>query len=144
MLKKQISSKRVSLIFGILVICFLVVFYIFAWTEPIVSPPGGNVAAPLNTSGTGQTKTGWLAFPVFYDSTDYPSYFIDPQGAVGGASVKVKGYIQAEGGYKSSIGGVVYTGLTKTINVVYYQSGYGTCTLTFKNGLLTATTCPEP
>jgi hypothetical protein len=32
-----------------------------AWTEPSSAPPGGNVAAPINTSGTSQTKLGSLS-----------------------------------------------------------------------------------
>lgn len=31
-----------------------------AWTGPTQSPPGGNVAAPVNTSSTGQVKAGNL------------------------------------------------------------------------------------
>jgi len=31
-----------------------------AWVEPDVAPPGGNIAAPLNTSSYGQTKSGGL------------------------------------------------------------------------------------
>lgn len=30
----------------------------FAFTEPLSAPPGGSVNAPINTSGTPQTKTG--------------------------------------------------------------------------------------
>ena len=32
--------------------------YVYAWTAPTSTAPGGNVSAPLNTSGTAQTKTG--------------------------------------------------------------------------------------
>lgn len=34
--------------------------YALAWTAPTAIPPGGNVSAPINTSGTAQTKTGAL------------------------------------------------------------------------------------
>lgn len=37
-----------------------IAFSVFAFTEPTVGPPGGNVAAPINVSGTAQTKTGGL------------------------------------------------------------------------------------
>lgn len=30
--------------------------YAYAWTAPTVSPPGGNVSAPINTSTTDQIK----------------------------------------------------------------------------------------
>lgn len=57
---KQISSKIVALTFGILAISFLAAFYVIAWQEPTQAPPGGNVAAPINVSDTGQIKTGNL------------------------------------------------------------------------------------
>lgn len=60
-MRKQISPKIVSLIFGVLVICFVIGFYVFAaWTEPGDAPPGGNVAAPLNVSDVSQIKQGPL------------------------------------------------------------------------------------
>ncbi len=31
-----------------------------AWTDPIVAPPGGNIAAPINISSITQTKSGRL------------------------------------------------------------------------------------
>ncbi|MBI2450858.1 MAG: hypothetical protein HYV52_00755 [Parcubacteria group bacterium] len=34
--------------------------YVFGFTEPTASPPGGNVAAPLNISSVSQTKAGSL------------------------------------------------------------------------------------
>lgn len=46
-MKKNISSKTVALTFGILVICFAVGFYIFAWTGPTAPPPEGNVSPPI-------------------------------------------------------------------------------------------------
>jgi len=57
---KEISSKIVALTFGILAVSFLTVFYVVAWQEPTQTPPGGNVATPLNTSSTEQIKTGNL------------------------------------------------------------------------------------
>ena len=59
-MKKQISSKIVSLIFAILVICFAIAFYVVAWEEPGSAPPGDNVSAPINVSGTSQDKSGAL------------------------------------------------------------------------------------
>lgn len=32
--------------------------FVRAWTEPAVAPPNGNLGAPINTSATGQTKSG--------------------------------------------------------------------------------------
>ncbi|MFH1423454.1 MAG: hypothetical protein ABIG29_00670 [Candidatus Nealsonbacteria bacterium] len=59
-MSKQVSPKIVALAFGILVISFAVAFYVVAWTEPTSTPPGGNVATPLNISSAGQIKTGNL------------------------------------------------------------------------------------
>ncbi|OHA83985.1 MAG: hypothetical protein A2937_00515 [Candidatus Yonathbacteria bacterium RIFCSPLOWO2_01_FULL_47_33b] len=64
--------------------------YVSAWTAPAVTPPNGNVAAPLNVSNTAQTKAGNITAnyliassesnaPVFKDSND-SSYFLNPNG----------------------------------------------------------------
>jgi hypothetical protein len=34
--------------------------FVRAWTEPTEAPPGGNVGAPINTSGNSQTKAGGM------------------------------------------------------------------------------------
>ncbi|MFH1575628.1 MAG: hypothetical protein ABIB55_01620 [Candidatus Nealsonbacteria bacterium] len=59
-MQKLISPKSIALTFGVLVICFLAVFYVIAWTEPTEAPPEGNVEAPINVSDTAQTKQGNL------------------------------------------------------------------------------------
>jgi len=46
----KVSALALALSFGM--------SYALAWTAPSTTPPGGNVAAPINTSGTAQTKTG--------------------------------------------------------------------------------------
>lgn len=66
MLNKTISPKLIALTFGVLTISFLAVFYIFAWTEPSLAPPGGNVATPINVGSASQTKTGNLVLPNLY------------------------------------------------------------------------------
>lgn len=64
--------------------------YVSAWTAPTVTPPNGNVAAPVNVGNTAQTKTGNLTAnyltassesnaPVFKDTSD-TSYFLNPNG----------------------------------------------------------------
>ena len=62
------KSKITSLIFGVLVLCFAIGFYIYAqvWNEPTANPPQGNVEVPLNVSGTAQTKIGNLTIPNLY------------------------------------------------------------------------------
>jgi len=42
--------------------------YVSAWTAPTVTPPNGNVAAPLNVSSTEQTKNG----PVLFNGASNP------------------------------------------------------------------------
>lgn len=46
----KVSALAIVLSFGL--------SYALAWTAPTAVPPGGNVSAPINTSGTVQTKTG--------------------------------------------------------------------------------------
>lgn len=58
---------------------------VFAWTVPSVTPPGGNVQAPINVSGNTQTKAGTLILsasvysPIFVDLND-GNYYVDPNG----------------------------------------------------------------
>ena len=59
-MNKIISPKIIALTFGILIICFVFVFYAVAWQEPGSTPPTGNAPTPLNVSATAQTKEGNL------------------------------------------------------------------------------------
>jgi hypothetical protein len=43
-----------------LIVIAVVTAVIYAWQEPTEQPPGGNIAAPLNTGDTAQRKTGGL------------------------------------------------------------------------------------
>lgn len=65
MIKKissPVSPKLISIIFGILVLCFACGFYVLgAWTEPTAAPPGGNVDAPINIGSNQQSKSGKLS-----------------------------------------------------------------------------------
>lgn len=65
-MQKQISPRVVSLVFGVLVLCFGITFYVIGWTEPTQSPPGCPAGqpgcdAPINVGPTGQVKIGGLA-----------------------------------------------------------------------------------
>ncbi len=45
---------------GIVLVIGLTIHTVSAWVEPDQMPPGGNIAAPINTGNTGQIKTGGL------------------------------------------------------------------------------------
>jgi len=76
LLKKQVSSKTVALVFGIIVICFAVAVYVSAWEEPGSAPPTGNVPTPLNISSEAQAKAGGLLL----NTGGYPSGLIVDDG----------------------------------------------------------------
>ena len=56
------NPKIISIILSSLLLCLVIVFYIFAqgWQEPPAPPPEGNVPSPLNTGPVGQAKKGGL------------------------------------------------------------------------------------
>ena len=76
-MKKYSISKTIALSLGVLAMSLLISFIVLAWTPPSNSPPGGNVATPINVSGTGQVKQyidathkGWLGVATDgYDSS---------------------------------------------------------------------------
>jgi len=45
---------------GVFVLSIIIGYAVLAWTEPSTTPPGGDVAAPINTGSVTQTKTGGL------------------------------------------------------------------------------------
>ncbi len=53
-------SKGIALSIGVLVLSASLSYLILAWQEPESTPPGINVAAPLNVSSNYQQKTGAL------------------------------------------------------------------------------------
>lgn len=53
-------TKKISFLFSVLILSLAVGAFIFAWTEPSQSPPGGNVSTPINVGDTGQVKSGKL------------------------------------------------------------------------------------
>lgn len=75
------KANRSTLIILILTVSLFGGYFVFAWTEPTASPPGGNVSTPLNVSSTAQEKSGNLTFTAFYDYNNN-SYFVDPSGPV--------------------------------------------------------------
>ncbi len=57
--------------------------YVHAWTAPTVSPPGGNTAAPLNTSLVAQVKYGGLVI----DSLGIANIAAGALNVLGGANI---------------------------------------------------------
>ena len=56
-----LTSQFKGIILGITIsICLLGISVLFAWTEPTLNPPQGNVSGPINISNTGQSKSGGL------------------------------------------------------------------------------------
>lgn len=88
-MKKEISSKLVALTFGVLVLCFAIGFYIFAWTGPGENPPGGNVDAPINVGSTAQTKSGPLTTGCPSDMVKVGNFCIDKYEASPDASTSI-------------------------------------------------------
>jgi len=94
---KKISPKVISLVFGILVLCFAIGFYVLGWVEPSGDAPEGNVPLPLNTSDIGQSKVGWL------HTAD--KLFVGDEPTALELSVPSSGYFRATGGGIFNTGG---------------------------------------
>src|ERR1700674_5515131 len=52
--------KAALVLSGVVIGAVFSSFVALAWTSPTGTPPANNVAAPLNVSATGQSKSGWL------------------------------------------------------------------------------------
>jgi len=52
--------KNFALVLSVLAVSVILSYGVLAWTEPTLTAPAGNVAAPLNTGGATQTKSGGL------------------------------------------------------------------------------------
>lgn len=115
MLRPTRFVKSFACIISVLIISFSVGYFAFAWTEPSMSPPGGNASPPINVSGITQTKTGTLQVPMVADPIT-PTYYIAPGGPVSaslygkvgigtdnpGAMLDVNGQIKISGGTPGS------------------------------------------
>lgn len=66
MTKQLFSALKISLL--ALILSFGM-SYALAWTAPTTTPPAGNVAAPINTSATAQTKAGNFTAPNLIDTS---------------------------------------------------------------------------
>jgi len=77
----------------ILIFCFAI--YTLAWKEPTAPPPGGNVAAPINTSDISQVKGGKLGIAT--DGVD-PSYGLTVGNSSNNLGIKTTGDSLIENG----------------------------------------------
>lgn len=63
--------------------------FVYAWTAPTATPPGGNVSAPINTSVTEQTKLG--AFNIGSITAPKPFIVVGTIGATGDICTSITG-----------------------------------------------------
>ena len=124
-MKNQINHKLVSLVFGVLVFCFALGFYAYAWTGPAVSPPEGNIATPLNVSSVGQSKIGGLILNTggieYGLIIDKGKLGLRPAGAV------VNTYLDVDGGGNLTFTDII-TGTKTLAELAAGGGGGGGCT----------------
>lgn len=65
-----------------------------AFTEPSSAPPAGDVAAPLNTGGSTQDKSGWFTFQG--GGTRADTYLATQSGKVGVGTTSPRGNLDVE------------------------------------------------
>ena len=83
-MKQTNFAKGLALSVGVLVLSTSLSFLAFAWTAPSSTPPNGNVAAPVNTGSTTQTKSGGLNVSGNVGvGTSSPGYKLDVNGSLG-------------------------------------------------------------
>ncbi len=115
MFKKLASAFKTTPLVIALVLTFGLSYAYAAWSEPTATPPGGNVAAPINTGSAAQTKTGSLGV----GSANAPAHTLEVNGAV-----SLNGYYSGE---PNSSGGLILnhsTGVSgKEASIEYYGSG---------------------
>lgn len=108
---KKVSPKIVSLVFGVLVLCFAIGFYAVGWSEPLQGPPGctpGDPGCdpPINVGPVGQNKEGNLTIGgsggVGLLEAVHSAFFATVDGNVGigtttpGAKLEVEGKIRGD------------------------------------------------
>ncbi len=98
------KNQLIPISIGVLIFSLLSVLYIFAWTGPSQNPPGGNVAPPLNATGTGQVKRyvndsnkGWLGISIPEGETYDSSYGLTVGTASNPMGIKTSGDVFIEG-----------------------------------------------
>jgi len=100
MLKQLLSTAKVVLL--ALVLSFGL-SYALAWTAPTATPPGANVAAPINAGNTAQEKTGGLTVGS-----------LTTAGAVTAGSVSAPNVLTTSATAQTKSGGLTVGSLTTT------------------------------
>lgn len=127
MTKQIFSSIRLSIIaFSIL----LGLNYAYAWTVPTVTPPNGNVSAPINTSDTAQTKTGALTVGAGRPVTISTTGTINIKGDTGGWA----NFLHFLGSSGTDRGGFGAKGSADALDYLYAGDSYTNPTMVWKGG----------
>lgn len=90
--------------------------YVYAWTAPSANPPTGNVSAPLNTSGTAQSKAGSLGIGMTTTPTgmlQIGTLSSGLNGSINGASNPTRLIVNGANGSEAAL------------TLGYYSAGYG-------------------
>ena len=78
-MKNNKYIKLIPLLLGVIILSLIIGIVVWAWTEPTVTLPGANVAAPINVGTTTQHKAGEIGATIFRDR-DNTIWFVDPSG----------------------------------------------------------------
>jgi hypothetical protein len=108
--------------------------YVSAWTAPTATPPGGNVAAPINVSSSSQIKTGDLSVWSLIGNSVTTNSLRVASGAAAGrvltsdASGNASWQVASGGTAYSAGNGLTLTGSTFSTNTTQTQARVsGTC-----------------
>ncbi len=117
-----IKSMKQIVVLSIALVGLVIYNFTGAWTPPPANPPNNNVAAPINTSATTQTKSGNLAANILAATTEVRSdRYCD---SLGQNCTEVNGTGSASGGdevvWYNSVEQIysMEDGSPKTINLV--------------------------
>jgi len=112
----KVTTLAIILSFGI--------SYVYAWTAPTATPPGGNVSAPINTSATAQYKDGAIGFGGLIRG--YANAIFDGNVGIG---------TTAPGSKLEVVGDVISKGTSWTLRTSAIE---GWVSVTYGNGLFVA------
>ena len=90
------SERSLAILLGVVILSLGLVFITLAWTDPTEEPPGGNVSAPINVSGTAQVKEGRLGIGTAGGTDSGYDVSIGGDGIHDGAKVAGTGYFEDE------------------------------------------------